>query len=137
MSNSQKYIKIISILNIIGGAIQIAVGCLALLGVGMAGTDALVQETGDASAPFAAAGFIIALAVAGGFSVLCGVLGLRAAKDASKIGPVLILAGLSLAVAAIGLVANIVNGNFAIANLTELIAPGLMLWCANNVKNQA
>lgn len=72
----------------------------------------------------------------GGNAARIGVLGLRAAKDASKVGPVLILAGLSLAVAVVGLIANIVNGSFAFADLTQLVAPALMLWCASNVKKQ-
>ncbi len=48
----------------------------------------------------------------------------------------MILAGLSLAVAVVGLIANIVNGSFAFADLTQLVAPALMLWCASNVKKQ-
>ena len=36
MSGSQKYIKIVSILNIIGGALYVLIGILGFLGKGMA-----------------------------------------------------------------------------------------------------
>ena len=81
-------------------------------------------------------GFIIALIVAGVFSLICGILGVRAAKDANKIKPVFILACISLAIALIGNIVSIVGGNFSVGNLTELIPPALMAICANNVRKQ-
>lgn len=136
MSNSQKYINIISILNIIGGAAQIIIGLLGAFGVGSVGADAIAQQAGDASAHTAVTGFIIALIVAGVFSLICGILGVRAAKDASKIKPVFVLACISLAVALVGNIASIIGGSFSIGNLTELVAPALMVFCANNVRKQ-
>lgn len=135
MSNSQKYINIISILNIIGGAAQIIIGLLGAFGAGSVGADAIAHQAG-ASAPTAVTGFIIALIVAGVFSLICGILGVRAAKDASKIKPVFVLACISLAVALVGNIASIIGGSFSIGNLTELVAPALMVFCANNVRKQ-
>lgn len=134
MSNSQKYINVISILNIIGGAFGLIAGILAAVGGGIAG-DALAQTEG---APTAATviGFAIALMIAGGLSLLTGILGVRAAKDASKIGPVFVLAALSFGVTVIGIIASLVGGSFSLSSLTELVPTGLMLWCANNVKKQ-
>ena len=134
MSKSQKYINIISILNIIGGAAQIVIGLLGAIGAGAVGADALAQQGGNASS---VTGFVIALIVAGAFSLICGILGVRAAKDASKIKPVFTLACISLVVGAIGVIANIIGGKFAISNLIELVAPALMVFCANNVRKQA
>lgn len=134
MSKSQKYINIVSILNIIGGAAQIIIGILGAIGAGAVGADVLAQQGGDAAS---VTGFVIALIVAGAFSLICGILGVRAAKDASKIKPVFTLACISLAVGLIGVIANVISGKFAIGNLTELVAPLLMVICANNVRKQA
>lgn len=137
MSNSQKYINIVSILNIIGGAAQIVFGILGAIGAGFVGSAAINAEAGSATAAASVTGFVIALIVSGAFSLICGILGVRAAKDASKIKPVFTLACLSLAVSAIGIIANIIGGQFSIGDLAQLVAPALMVWCANNVRKQA
>ena len=136
MSASQKYIKIISILNIIAGAIFIVLGIIAFTGKSIVGNEALVEQAGDAAAPAAVNVFVIGLIASGLLSLITGILGVRAANDPTKVKPVLILSGISLAVAAIGLAGSIFSGEFSISGLLELIAPGLMFWCANNVKKQ-
>ena len=137
MSGSQKYIKIIGILNIIGGAFYALIGILGFLGKGIVGNEALVQEVGDSSAPLAANVLFILMIGIGVFYILMGVLGVRAGNDASKIGPVFILSVISLVVGVIGLLVSIFGGSFSIYSLIELIPPALMAWCANNVKKQA
>lgn len=37
----------------------------------------------------------------------------------------------------IGLIGSIIGGRFSASGLLELVAPGLMFWCANNMKKQA
>ena len=137
MSGSQKYIKIIGILNIIGGAFYALIGILGFLGKGIVGNEALVQEVGDSSAPLAANVLFILMIAIGAFYILMGILGVRAGNDASKIGPVFTLAVISLIVGVIGLLVSIFGGSFSIYSLIELIPPALMAWCANNVKKQA
>ena len=92
MSNSQKYIFVISILNIIGGVFYLIIGVLGFMGKSIAGNEALIQQAGEESAPALVTAFIIMMILSGAFSLLLGFLGIRAAKDASKIGPVYILA---------------------------------------------
>ena len=92
MSNSQKYIFVISILNIIGGVFYLIIGVLGFMGKSIAGNEALIQQAGEESAPALVTAFIIMMILTGAFSLLLGFLGIRAAKDASKIGPVYILA---------------------------------------------
>ena len=136
MSGSQKYIKIISILNIIGGAFYVLIGILGFLGKGIVGNDALIAEAGDSSAPAAVNVFLIAMIVIGLFSLIVGILGVRAGNDPSKIGPVFILAIISLVISVISLVGSIFGGSFSIYSLIECVPPALMTWCANNVKKQ-
>ena len=136
MSGSQKYIKIIGILNIIGGALFVLFGILGFLGKGLVGNEALIEEAGDSSAPMIANIFLIFMIASGIFSLIIGILGVRAANDPSKIGPVFILAIISLAISVISLVGGIFGGNFSVYSLIECVPPALMTWCANNVKKQ-
>ena len=136
MSGSQKYIKIVSILNIIGGAFYVLIGILGFLGKGLVGNEALIAEAGDSNAPIAVNVFLIAMIVVGLFSLIVGILGVRAGNDPSKVGPVFTLSIISLAISVIGLVGSIFNGSFSIYSLIECVPPALMAWCANNVKKQ-
>ena len=137
MSGSQKYIKIVSILNIIGGAFYVLIGILGFLGMGLVGNEALIEQAGgDSSAPMAANVFLIVMIVIGLFSLVVGILGVRAANDPSKIGPVFTLAVVSLIISVVNLFVGIFGGNFSIYSLVECVPPALMTWCANNVKKQ-
>lgn len=49
MSNSQKYIFVISILNIIGGVFYLIIGVLGFMGKSIAGNEALIQQAGEES----------------------------------------------------------------------------------------
>lgn len=136
MSASQKYIKIIGILNIIGGAFYTLIGILGFLGKGLVGNEALIEQAGDSAAPEAVNVFLIVLIVIGLFSLIIGILGVRAANDPSKIGPVFTLAVVSLIISVVNLFVGIFGGNFSIYSLIECVPPALMTWCANNIKKQ-
>ena len=69
-SGSQLYIKIISILNIIGGALFLLIGILAIFGKNVVGDSALIEQAGNAEAPAAVTAFIIALILSGVFSLI-------------------------------------------------------------------
>lgn len=82
----------------------------------------------------------VILIVAAAVSILEGVLGIRAAKDASKIMPVWILAIIGLVGAVITIIVSIANGSFAanaVSNIITLVIDGLMFWIANNIKTEA
>ena len=136
-SGSQLYIKIVSILNIIGGALYLLVGVLAIFGKNVVGDNALIEQARDTTAPAAVTAFIIALILSGAFSLFSGIIGLRAANDPKKTGPLIILSTLSLCVGIVGIVAATIGGGFKVESIIKLVPPALMLWCANNVKKQA
>ena len=136
-SGSQKYIKIVSILNIIGGALYILIAILGFLGKGVVGDEALIKEAGDSNAPAAVNVFLIVMIVIGLLSLVIGILGVRAANDPSKAGPLFKLACVSLGISVINLFVGIFGGNFSIHSLIECVPPALMTWCSNNLKKQA
>ena len=136
-SGSQKYIKIVSILNIIGGAFYILIAILGFLGKGVVGDEALIKEAGDSNAPAAVNVFLIVMIIIGLFSLIVGILGIRAANDPGKAGPLFKLAVISLGISVINLFVGIFGGNFSIYSLIECVPPALMTWCSNNLKKQA
>ena len=135
MSNSQKYIKIVSILNVISGAAYVLFALLAVLGVGLAG-DAMSQMDG-APSKAAIVAFIGTLLVSGAITLISGILGLRAAKDASKIKPVFTLSLIGFVITLLNVVLGAIGNNLDIGQIMELVAPALMLWCSYNVKKEA
>ena len=135
-NGSQLYIKIVSILNIIGGALYLLIGVLAIFGKNVVGDSALIEQARDTTAPAAVTAFIIALILSGAFSLFSGIIGMRAANDPKKAGPLLTLSVISLCVGIVGIVAATIGGGFKVESLIKLVPPALMTWCANNVKKQ-
>ena len=135
MSNSQKYIKMVSILNVISGAAYVVFALLAVLGVGLAG-DAMSQMEG-APSNAAIVAFIGSLLVSGAITLVSGILGLGAAKDASKIKPVFTLSLIGFVITLLNVILGAVGNNLDIGQIMELVAPALMLWCSYNVKKEA
>ena len=136
MSNSQKYIKVISIIDIIFGVIGLIIGVLGATGgflVASGATGADVAATDAAG--FGAAMVIVALSCV--FTIIVGILGLRAAKDASKIMPVFVLSIISLVIGVVSLIMSVTGGSFKASDLTGLVGSALMVFCANNVRKQA
>ena len=136
MSNSQKYIKIISIIDIVFGVLGLIVSAAGAAGgfvLASGATGANVAAT-DAMG-FGAAMVILALSCI--FTIVVGILGLRAAKDASKIKPLFIVSVISLAIGVVSVVMSVTDGSFKASDLTGLVGSALMVFCANNVRKQA
>lgn len=148
-SGSQKVLYVVSIFAIIGGVATMLMSIMAFLGGGFiqslapAEVASLVAETGLSQ--IEASGLMIMLgifALIGAIiGVIKGVLGIRASKDASKIGPARFLAIASLVLSIVGTVMGAINGNIELSGIiTDFlsIAFGIfMLWICNNIKEQA
>ena len=135
---------VISIIQIIGAAIVLITGIMALVGAGASGS----INTGDAelnNAVRAGAGAAFGLAsvlllLSGGWSLFCGILGVRAANDNQKIMIVWIFSLINLALQAISIIVAIFNGDFGsnwVSYIISLVWPVLMFWIANNIKQEA
>lgn len=146
-SGSQKFLLVISIINIIAGVFIILGSLLLTLTGGVIGSampSDLASAGIDADDARLATAVFSFLGVAGIFSgalgLLEGILGVRAANDSSKIMPVWVLTLISLILNVVGLIMVIINGTFASQALTyvfALVLAALMFWVANNIKNQA
>lgn len=143
-SNSQKVLFVVSILNIVGGALALLMSLLSLIGFAglSAATTADLAEAGVTGEEAALAGGVVAIVgvialVTGLVSVIEGILGIRAANDNQKIMPVWILSIISVALSLFSLIASIVNGNFNFSTLLTLAFAGVMLYVAYNIKTEA
>lgn len=148
-STSQKVLLVISIISIIGAVFALLAGIVGIFGSGFIGAmssgeaASLIEETGmtqgDLSGILMGLGFGgILTAVIG---VIEGVLGIRASKDATQIGPVWFLAIASVVLSVIGLVLDVfVNhkpfGEMG-SQLFSLAWACLTLWICYNIKQQA
>ena len=145
-SGSQKFLKVISIIEIVLGALLIIVGLLSIAGGTVAGTvdSATLAEQGLTEADRAAGAAALSLvgafsAIAGIISIIEGVLGVRAANDPSKIMPVWVLALISLVCAGLSLlmgIFGIAGMSFGPSSILTVVMDALMFWVANNIKNQ-
>jgi len=147
-SGSQKVLLVLSILNIIGAVLALLGGLAMMMGGALIGA----VDSSEAAAALAGSGVsqgeLGVVAALGGFLVIfagvielvMGILGVRAANDNQKIMPVWVLSIISLILNAVGFIACIVNGSFGTQGATyiiSLILAALMMWIANNIKQEA
>ena len=144
-SGSQKVLRILSIIEIIGAILIIAVGLAGYMAIAGAG---LVANTGDAelnSMVTGASGGIgfalfILTVIIGGWSLLCGIFGLRAANDNQKIMIVWVFLLIGMIIELIAAAMAIMNGFMDSSFLSvagALIWSVFMFWIANNIKKEA
>ena len=142
-STSQKILKVISIISVVGAIIAI-IGAVLMLAGGIlfaqSGAEGVVEgmTAAEAGASVAFAGYFTL--VEGLICLLEGVLGLRAAKDSRKIMPVWIIAVIGLAAGIISLVMTVFRGGVDASQYGSLIgsvaSSALMFWLANNIRKQ-
>lgn len=128
----QKFLKVTSILMIIGGVIGVIAGIIAILGISAL---AALVETGEGTDLLYASSIIVTLASV--IQFIAGIKGIGACnapqKAAACIKWGIIIAVLSIISMIIGLVAG---GDFSITSLVlNLLVPGLYIYGAIQMKN--
>ena len=127
----QKFLKVTSILMIIGGVIGVIAGIIAILGIGAL---AALVETGEGTGLYASS---IIVTLASVIQFIAGIKGIGACnapqKAAACIKWGIIIAVLSIISMIIGLVAG---GEFSFTSLIlNLLVPGLYIYGAIQMKN--
>ena len=147
-SGSQKFLLVISIINIIFAVIGLLGGIVGVLGGALfsAADPAEVAESlsGTGVTQGQAGGIVVAaflfVFLASVVELIVGILGVRAANDNQKIMPVWVLSLINVILYVIGLIMTFVNGTFStdgLSSILSLIFAGLLFWVANNIKKQA
>ena len=142
-SGSQKVLRVLSIIQIIVAIIVLIVGAMGFIAAGEVGT----IQTGDVETNSIVQGTVGTIAVAFGvivviigiWNLLCGVFGLRAANDNTKIMIVWVFL-------LIGMIIELIAAAFAILNafqdtsfwsvVVALVWSVFMFWIANNIKKE-
>ena len=140
-SGSQKALLVISILGIIASIFLIFTAAMTLFAGGLiAGEPATVVDGVTNAEAGAMVGFLGAVSLIEGLIILIeSILGIRASKDCTKIGPVWVLAIIGIILAAIDLILFFTgNSSSDLASLIiSLLFSILYFWICNNIKTQA
>ena len=147
-SGSQKFLLVISIINIVFAVLGILAGIMGVLGGAVFGAAdpqevaSTVAETGvtQGEASGLVVGVFLLVLLASAVELVVGILGVRAANDNQKIMPVWVLAIIDVILYVVGLVIVIVNGDFSSQGVSYILSLAfaiLLFWVANNIKQQA
>ena len=126
MSGSQKFVLVISILNILGGVFAIIAGIAAVLVAN--------QAANEATPRIIAVGVLMMLC--GLLQILTGLVGIRATRDAGKSGLFYNMALASLIINIASILGSIAATGFSVAILFTIILPVLMFICARRLRMQ-
>ena len=140
-SGSQKALLVFSIIEIVGAVLIFLTGILLIVGVGALGSassaDLAAAGVSASNAGLAASvGSMVAIlcifmAI---WSLLCGIFGIRAANDSTKVGIVWVFTLIDLILCVIGIIVAIAQDTFQWSLVFSLIPAAIMFWLANNIK---
>ena len=130
----QKYLKVTSILMIIGGVIGIIAGIIAILGV-----SALVALTGSAEEPGLLYAGSIIVTVASVIEFIAGIKGLGACKMPQKADACIKLGIIIAVLSIVSMIVNVVGGGeFNVTSLIlNLLVPGAYVYGAIQMKKDS
>ena len=145
MTSAQKTLRVLCIITIVMCAIFLVGGILTVALGGFIGLNA--AEFADATvttSQASAAGALISIAAAIVmipliFELIMGILGLRGAKDPSKIGPFYVLCIICTALDAGSVIYVLTQGSDATTVVSNIIGLALAIWClwlASKIKKQ-
>jgi hypothetical protein len=148
-TGKQKALLVISIIIIVIAVLGI-LSCISIaLGGGILASYLAASHSTSANNVLAVGGLSAVVGfigvVACVIDLLIGILGVRGANDASKIGPFNVFAYIGLAIAIIDLVCVIVamctgtgsRGTMVVSAIIDLILPALCVWLGRGIKNEA
>ena len=145
LETPRKVLKVLGILSIIGGALGIIFGLLAVAGGGLLAGEISTPGAVDAANmenAAAATGLVliagIALLLSGIFSLLLGIFSVRGANDFSKVNGAFILAVIDIVVIVLGIVCTIASGSGLTgigSSIFSLIFAGAICWAAKTIND--
>ena len=152
MNSTQKTLRILCIITVIMAILCIIVGVLSM---GAGGLIGIASTTNEGASELAAQGYDSSTGVAAGVLVgalgvgiiisgiidlIIGLLGMRGAKDPSKIGPFWVFCIIGIVLNALSVIGCFMQGADATNIVSNIISLALVVWCfflANKIKTQA
>lgn len=143
MSGNRKALKVISIISLVLDVIVVVCGALLLFACALDPATALDVASKNPIANFSGSetveillGFSVVATVVGLWDVFVSIMGIRGAKDPSKMGFVTVCAGISFALAIIGVIGDIANAVFSLSDLFELAFMGIFFGVCWDVRKE-
>ena len=136
LARSQKIVRVLGLLDIVGAVLSL-VGGIGMMGLGGVGATMPEMATdNDLRTGVGVFMFLgIILIVTGIANLLEGIFAVRAAKDASKVGPLWIFAIVTIILGVLALVTSILNGGKdTLSSIFSLAVNCFMFYLANNIK---
>lgn len=141
MSGSQKVINVFSIIAIIGGVIAALFAVLMFAGMGLVAGETTELEGTVVDQSFVAGAAGVAFVLTAVEYLVAGILGVRGAHDARKIGPFYIVCWIVVILQLISFVLDLIaGGDMGViigGHVGGLIIPVILLVLAGKVKKQA
>ena len=152
MSSAQKTLRIICIVLTVLAIIGIVLG---LLGMATGGLIGAVSVSNEGAAELAAQGYSsdaglgagilvggasLAILISGIIDLIIAILGLRGAKDPSKIGPFRVFCIIGIVLCVLGVLACFTGSVDASTAISNVISLALVIWCfvlTNKIKAQS
>ena len=136
LEKSQKIVKVLGILSIIGAVIGFLLA-LSMLGVG--GLSVFNVNESASDEVFMGIGLFLVLGivtlVGSVFGLLEGIFSLKAAKDAAKAQPLWVISLISLVLDALSVIATLTNGGEnVLTDIFTLAISAFTFYLANNIK---
>ena len=143
MSTNRKILKVVSIISLVLDLLLVIFGVLLFAGISLDPNGAIDAAAQNPVAGFTSnqtVGMLLAAAVAaiifGLWDVFVSIMGIRGANNPSKMGFVTVIAGISLVIAIVGVVASIVSGSFNAGELVELIIEIIFFYICYKVREE-
>ena len=135
LEKSQKIVKVLGILSIIGAVVSfiVAIGMFGIGGNGAANLD--VNDENAAAGVGIMLVLGIVMLVEGVVSLVQGIFSLQAAKDATKATPLWIISIIGVVLAVLSVIASFTNGGQdVLTKIFSLIISCFTFYLANNIK---
>ncbi len=135
LEKSQKIVKVLGILSIIGAVASfiVALGMFGLGGVGVANMDSSNSDAVQGAGIVFGLGIV--MLVEGVISLMQGIFSLRAAKDASKAQPLWIISIIGVVLAVFSVISSFTSGGQdVLTEIFSLIISCFTFYLANNIK---
>ena len=143
MSANRKVLKVISIISLVLDIILIAFGAVLLAAVATNPNGAIEAAVKSPVANFTGEETVSLILGASVFVILVGLwdafvsfMGIRGANDPSKMGFVTVMAGISVVLTAVGVLASIFNGQFEFSELFSLAFTQVFFYVCYQIREE-
>ena len=143
MSTNRKILKVVSIISLVLDLLLVIFGVLLFAGISLDPNGAIDAAAQNPVAGFTSnqtVGMLLAASVAaiifGLWDIFVSIMGIRGANNPSKMGFVTVIAGISLAISVVGVIASVVAGSFSLSELSGAALDAIFFYICYTVREE-